>query len=385
MENKLAMVKKRKFSLYDIGMIGLIIVALFSTSKYGVSLSWIMIPAGCILAGACMGKIKFLDMHLYAVLFYLVAVISTIASTVVKPQRDVLSFFILIGLFVVVTGNVESKEKSMMYIKTYILVGIAGAIVILINFASGNFYNQYFQRSTIVVGEVSRDPNYVSAFIAPVPILMLMFKPIKNRFYNIVLIFLIFIAMILDGSRGGLISALLPLIFFFFFKIKGAGKKIGAFLIITIIVTLVINLGQEFLPEQTIERLLMQSAGADNRSALWKAGLGAFWDSPIIGQGIGSSNYYAIFGGGNHSHNLYIDILSTGGVIGAIFYLLILFKATIGKTENLLNMFILAIPFFLPQFFINGFNTMTMYLPIFMIHYCKYYLDNQEKLEDIDT
>lgn len=374
--------KKKKINLYDIGMIGLIIVALFSTSKFGVSFSWIAIPAGCILAGACMGKIKFLDMHLYAVLFYLVAVLSTLVSPVVKPQRDVLSFFLLIGLFIVLTGNVESKEKSMIYIKTYILVGIVGCLVIIYNFSNEIYYNQWFHRSTIVVGEVSRDPNYVSAFIAPVPILMLMFKPIKNKLYNIVLIFLIFIAMILDGSRGGLISALLPLIFFFFFKIKGAGKKIGTFLIIAIIVILVIILGKEFLPEQTIERLLMKSTDADNRTTIWKAALGAFWDSPIIGQGIGSSIFYSMSGAqGYHSHNLYIDILSTGGILGALFYLLVLFKATIGKTENLLNMLILAIPFFLPQLFINGFNTMTMYLPIFMIHYCKIYLDRQVDLQ----
>ena len=367
-------------------MIGLIIVALFSTSKFGVSFSWIAIPAGCILAGACMGKIKFLDMHLYAVLFYLVAVLSTLASTVVKPQRDVLSFFLLIGLFIVLTGNVESKEKSMIYIKTYILVGIAGCLVIIYNFSNEIYYNQWFHRSTIVLGEVSRDPNYVSAFIAPVPILMLIFKPIKNKFYNVFLIFLIFIAMILDGSRGGLISALLPLIFFFFFKIKGAGKKIGAFLIIAIIVILVIILGKEFLPEQTIERLLMKGSGVDNRTTVWKAALGAFWDSPIIGQGIGSSNYYSMVGAeGHYSHNLYIDILSTGGILGTLFYLMILFKATIGKSKNIFNMFILAIPFYLPQLFINGFNTMTMYLPIFMMNYCRYYLDNQERLEDIDT
>lgn len=379
------MEKKRKINLYDIGMISMIIVALFNTSKYGVSLSWVVIPAGCIMAGACMGKIKFLDIHLYAVLFYLVAVISTIASTVVKPQRDVLSFFLLIGLFIVITGNVESKEKSMMYIKTYILVGIAGALAILYNFISGNYYSEWFQRSTIEIMDVARDPNYVGAFIAPVPALMLIFKPIKNKFLTFLLICVVFASLIVDGSRGALVSAMLPLVFYYFFKINGISKKIWTLLFVGIIVILTINLAPKILTEQSIDRLLMQSVGMDNRTSLWKAALGAFWDSPIIGQGIGSSNYYAIFGGGNHSHNLYIDILSTGGIIGAIFYLLILFRATIGKSKNLLNMFILAIPFFLPQFFINGFNTMTMYLPIFMIHYCRCYLDNQRKLEDADV
>ena len=133
----------------------------------------------------------------------------------------------------------------------------------------------------------------------------------------------------------------------------------------------------QYLPTQTIERLLFMQSG-DTRSDLWAAALTGFLENPMIGQGLNSSTVYANAIAGNHSHNMYIDILSTSGIIGAGLYLLLLFLVIKGKGRMNGQKILIAISFNLPMFFLNGFNSLTMWIPLIMCYIFSLQIDKQQ-------
>lgn len=357
-------------------------IALFNDSQYGVSFSWVLVPAVIAFLAVVIknGRVQLKREHLTAICFWFVCFISTLISPVVDAQRDLISFLLFVALYIVMTSSVRNWDHSRKIILVYILVATVGSLVIINNFVHGIYYNEWFQRSTVTFMGVSRDPNYVAGFLAPLPILVLTYEPLKKRkstgVVKAALIILGLTALVLDGSRGGIISAVIPVALYFLLKVKSNAKKIA--IILAILVTFIIGyrLILEYLPVQTIERLLFRQS-ADTRSSLWKAGLNGFYSNPILGQGIGAASYYSRQLVGNYSHNMYIDILSGSGLLGIVIYLVLIVQNIICncRVRDCLktNIVLIAIALFFPQFFINGFNTLSMWLPLIIAHHVNVY------------
>ena len=77
------------------------------------------------------------------------------------------------------------------------------------------------------------------------------------------------------------------------------------------------------------ERLFREASGTSQRLQLWRTGLAIFTEHPWLGAGIGQFPYYAYLtvgarpdgtylGGGEHAHNLFIQLLSEFGVLALI-------------------------------------------------------------------
>lgn len=376
----------RQNDLQYISIYLLIVISLFNTSQYGTSFSWIVGPAILSLFAALIGRSNILHItmkHYLGLLFWIICVVSTLLSPIVEVQRDIITFALFVILYIFMTSMENDADKSRKVILVYILVATIGCLVIIYNYINGIYYNSWFHRSTVTFLGVSRDPNYVSGFIAPLPILILTYQPIYERRYariiKAILVVVCLFALIIDGSRGGIISAVLPVVLYILSREKKIKKRIAEVILFIITCIIGYRLIVDYLPSQTVARLLFQTSG-DTRSALWKAGLNAFYQNPIIGQGIGSASQYSKAIAGNYSHNMYIDMLACSGIVGSIVYLLfILENVKCGyKLKECLknNLDLILIAFILPQFFVNGFNTVSMWLPLIMMHHLNLYYMN---------
>lgn len=375
---------KNRVNLFDFAVWIIIAIGLFNTSTYGASFSWIITPSALLFIGIILqgGKIRLQLIHILAILFWMVCILSTLISPVVSVQRDLITSALFTVLFILATGSECTINRARRFIFAYMLVAFVGVVVILINWIRGVYYNPWFQRSTITFMGVNRDPNYAAAFLAPLPLLLLLYKSLrrdqKASIIRIICFCLTVLGLIVTGSRGAMLSAFIPVMLYLILNVKNQRKKVLVFICMVIVLVIAYLFVINFLPQQTIDRLFVIQKG-DVRLELWKAALKGFYNNPIIGQGIGAGSYYSNALVGIHSHNMYIDILSSTGLVGALLYFSLVLKCAFGSGRINYNIGLLCIAFFLPMFFINGFNTLTMWIPICMIYYCNIYFTDEHK------
>ncbi|MEZ4599294.1 MAG: O-antigen ligase family protein [Syntrophotaleaceae bacterium] len=132
-------------------------------------------------------------------------------------------------------------------------------------------------------------------------------------------------AMLLTGSRAGLVKGLLGAAFIVLTPPKGMRRSWpfivgGASLVILASVSV-------FLPEKTLDRLLtvqteLASGNLGGRGEIWSLGLEGFAHHPIWGVGAGSfsrtmSSYFPL---AKAPHNVFISILVDLGLVGLIIF-----------------------------------------------------------------
>lgn len=97
-------------------------------------------------------------------------------------------------------------------------------------------------------------------------------------------------------------------------------------------IDLVINLLVVFLQvqkyfENFIVNILHKDITLTGRTYLWEWAIDLFQKSPVIGIGIQSDSYmYNIYRWVAHPHNVFLNYITTSGIIGLILYLIILFR-----------------------------------------------------------
>lgn len=93
-----------------------------------------------------------------------------------------------------------------------------------------------------------------------------------------------------------------------------------------------------------------------------------FVENPLLGGGMGSASITSAAQVGNVSHNIYVDIIGDFGIIGTSAIALCgIHCAGIFKKKDLSYMFGFFCSAFMPLFFINGFTTMTFWLPVTLL------------------
>ncbi len=360
-----------------------IIVGIFNTSAYGASLSWVMVPAVLIVVGVLLesNRLQLRPAHYMAMIFWIVTIMSTVMSSTVVMQRDSITSLIFTCLFILVTGSPRLKTKGAFFLKLYMGICAVVSVLIVLNWTRGIYYSAWYRRSTLIVGGVSKDPNYVSSFLAPAPILVFLFmkyrqgvRRLRHTLLQWGLVGLILFAMSLDGSRGGLISVGVGLFLFLLFSTGSTKKRMGAIFISGVLVAGLVFILPRIFPQQTIDRLLMEGS-IEGRSVLWRYGIVPFLNSPIIGQGLGAASRYI----GRPSHSMYVDILSSSGLVGGGLFLGMLLDIGFSGVRYKKDILFLCISLFLPLMSINGYNTTSQWIPIFMLYFAVCFLMQSEQ------
>lgn len=248
-----------------------------------------------------------------------------------KTLQEILFFFALLG-----TLNTENRVKNFIYIFLFssLILGIDGIY-------------QYFTCKDFIrhrgSGYVPREraqacfvtPNDFGCYLVSIIPFTLIYSFIRHK-YRILrllflsLFFLLFICLVLTGSRGawfGFISALLFMNVWI--------RTLGIFLLILgIIVMAAQQFYAPFLKERLVNFFTFTDPSSLDRKMIWEAAWKMFLSKPWLGIGLATFmfNFNQFVAPGYlysppYAHNCYLQMLAELGIIGlsAFFLILILF------------------------------------------------------------
>jgi O-antigen ligase len=175
----------------------------------------------------------------------------------------------------------------------------------------------------------------------------------KRLLYGIA-IGLMGVALLLSGSRGGLIAFLAEILFLIFFAIESKGTKGIILKTATAVLFLIIMItGAAFVgSETTLTRIaqerseLGEPVETTNRLHIWSVSLKIIANNPIFGVGLGAfpqayTQFDTLSGAERveQAHNDYLQVLTDAGIFGLIFagfFVVYLFKKGFEsiKTDN---------------------------------------------------
>ena len=173
--------------------------------------------------------------------------------------------------------------------------------------------------------------------------------PRDKRLLYVTAIGLMGIALLLSGSRGGLVALLAEIFFLIILttKMKGAGQmalKVG--LSVALLATIIIG-SMLIGGESSLTRFAETAASADistNRTHIWNVTLSVIKNNPLFGAGLGAfPQVYTSFDTLNgmerveQAHNDYLQILADAGIVGLIigaFFVFRLFRDGLRNAET---------------------------------------------------
>lgn len=348
------------------------LLSMFNTHQFGVSLSGVIIPILLYVFFSLIDRkrFSFTISHLIILLFWLLAVISTLLSDIVTPQRDIFTFLIFVLFFIASTSKRYTEKEIKLLIGIYIFIATLASINIIWNFINDFAYG--WKRYSLYFGGVYRDPNYVSSFILPA--ITILFYRILKGFISIkrkLLVYTIFAVLVLGilctGSRAAffVLGVVILVTYLYYLRTIKNIKMVVKTLVILILAIIAWQIIKEILPEFLLTRLTNFGAYTEtSRLKLWSTGMNLFYTSPLFGQGLGSLREYLFQVGLYDSHNLYLDILIGQGIIGITLLVLMFIRFVIVNKVDKPFLILLLISSFAPLIFINGFNTASFWAPM---------------------
>lgn len=170
------------------------------------------------------------------------------------------------------------------------------------------------------------NPNEIASILSfSIPFSWFLFLVKKGpiRWAFIPVIPAVFLAILLTGSRAGLIKGLIGFVFILMTPPPRAGRAWGVISFAAILVT--IGSVVQFLPEHTLERLLttqeeLSSGSLGGREYIWSLGFEVFTQHPVLGVGAGAfkDTMTPFFATSPAPHNVLVAIMVDQGLLGLL-------------------------------------------------------------------
>lgn len=302
------------------------------------------------------------------VLLMVSAWISTNTSEFVSWNATGISLILCICLYIMITWISLSAHQIRGVLQFYAVMNVLVSIWIFYDLIMGVDI-LWSGGASIVIGDVRKDPNYLAAFLVPgfAYLLYSYLFSTKKRIIILAMDIVIFMGIFFTGSRGAFVSALLVLaiaVFKMLFAGKLSVRKILIFLMFLIMIFIIYRL---LMRSTLFERMLNVDSYSNNiRLIIWKDALHAFWAHPFIGSGLQAGAVFSQRLTQFVTHNCFLDILTGQGVFASLIYIYIFVKNLKVKESNHYFMVMLLAAFFTPLFFINGYESMTFWLPMML-------------------
>jgi len=269
-------------------------------------------------------SIKFFDPIIYGPILLIIISYSSIlwSINIEATLRMNYSYLVLQIMFLAVyIRNYNYKEQN--YIKQAILYGgvAISFYVIVLN------PDLLYSGDRLVLNKES-DPNHFAATLI-LPLLVSFGEMMQSK--KIWLIFLfgsLLILLLFTGSRGGMLSAVIAISYFFF-----KNRKLKNIYILIIIIGLLIGIIDFVLTDFIIERLWTErgvfndNSSVNSRSFIWALiFLEIIPQMPLLGFGSGSPQFAlgAYFGQDYATHNAYLTMILEYGILGISIFILFL-------------------------------------------------------------
>ncbi|WP_404466674.1 O-antigen ligase family protein [Planococcus rifietoensis] len=288
-------------------------------------------------------KLMFVVYWLYLYILYLLLNIWQ-AANVSEYFTNIIYFLIGIVIFMVLIFYIRSKKQLITFIKMFTGINVFIALTTLTMHIL--FLVTGFKTELVHVGATVRsvgfygNPNYYSiSLLLALGMLMGLysFKLLSNKFMNEINIFLISYLILMTGifltfSRGALVAGLVVSIIFFAYNMRILMKK-NIYIISAIILmgaVLIIDFRSSHIFLQMYDQLLLRLENAiygtgAGRYTIWEEGwllISSNWNFFIFGVGGNQFPFY----NPHNVHNGYLRFLYEAGVIGVLFFLILLLK-----------------------------------------------------------
>ncbi|MCR9497721.1 O-antigen ligase family protein [Vibrio diabolicus] len=193
------------------------------------------------------------------------------------------------------------------------LVSFIGSIFYILNILSSSsiFDIVIYQKAGMArLTGFQTNPNYFALTICVIPILCMVMPKIKLKKTTI---FVILVAIIFSGSRGGILAALIPLVAYVY--LKSEHKIAYGFVIILLFFSIIFAINADLFP--ALSRFDVSSSNfSSGRTEHWIRAIDIFKENYFFGVG---NNSFLLYENENGSpiqvHNNYLRLLAEGGVI----------------------------------------------------------------------
>lgn len=306
-------------------------IANSSVTKYLV-----IIPFLFSLPALLTGKFKFNNLYFVLILYIiniLISILYSVNSTLSFDRLvSVSTYFIIIiyfSSFKYTREDFTIIEKGLVY----------SGIVVLLLFLISNPFDQGFRKTLVIFGN-EQDPNYLVGFLI-YPFLYSFYNFVeRKKIKSLIFITLYLIAVLLTGSRGGLVAIIFSALYLVIVRRKIKIKSMLSFTVAAIAVIILLNY---VVPSDILNRFTLDYTVDDSgagRFLIWKETINVFMSSntsrKMFGYGMGTVTVV-----GSHSsvsHNIWLDALIESGIIGVVILLIMyynFFKKSL-KTKELL-------------------------------------------------
>lgn len=363
----------------------LIFMTIFNPFKYGAQLKYTIIPLIIVwvFSFLAVGKYSVRLSHILSFLLILSLMISTFFSNIIEWSPSARSLSIIIVFYTLLTLKPLNGYLVKKIISVYTFVAILAALLLIGNFVV--YGSESFSRMGVrfIFGE--KDVNYVTAFIMPAYFWILNSVIVKKKASYIFILFLMIFSIFLTGSKTAFLSLVIIsfLLFMYYFKQFNIRNKLFMLFTFSLIV-----LGSYliFVNSLYFDRIINVDSYLDNiRFDIWGYGLQAFNNNRLLGSGIGSTSFLTRTYTGYDSHNTYLDILGDQGILGITIVILMITSLLRVKPGNFIYMLILTFSFLFPLLTINGYETLTFWLPMILIKHVSAYMVNHRNSELLYT
>lgn len=335
-----------------------------------------------------------------------------------KKWLDILTinfFIFLIYAFLIKACQnirvIKLQNIFLSYFKYVIIICCIGSLFLVRQIDDGG--NNRIIAGLLISRRISlfTDANFFCTFLA-CSFSFIYFIKTKNKFFYLTIIFL---SILLSGSKGGMISLAITFIFYFRNKIIFLKSKLFPLLGISILVVLISS--AVFKPKETIDKITSLSFFSEARGdgtilpriISWSSGFKKFAESPFTGIGPGNivninkgsknSNLLTylenagFYGFGDDSidklatHSNYLEILFEHGIIAFALYLIFIYKilqlswSAISLNKSIfVSFYMLFCAFFLSTILLSYYPYyMSFFFGIFLFMYDKI---NKQKMYD---
>lgn len=327
---------KKKISLF----ITLFAVYLFCTPLDflpivpGFSIAKILILLPLFGALFELKKFSSFDNKTIPVFIYFIVVFVSLLYTITMDRS--INRFVSVGLntmlIVFLSLRKYRKDEYQYLIKAYIA---SVWLIFLLVFVYADYSME--GRLTIIINGYNQDPNYLTGFFT-IGICWYLWEFInKRKKLYIILVVILFIPILMTGSRGGLIGNGMAVFFVLFY----CRKKINFtnIILFTLIILLFIVLVWQYLPDYITKRFTLeftQKDGGANRFDIWASCMHTFKESNFLRKllGYGAGSIPRLNTQKNVAHNLLIEFLLEYGIIGMILMSFMVFYYIIQAKKN---------------------------------------------------
>lgn len=352
----------------------MISMTVFNGNEYLAGLSFVWLPSFLLLGSSLLFKKNIINrLNILAVLLGISAAISTHTATIMLSYSTYINLQFCIISYILVSSIILSDDSFKAIIKFYVNFGFIICLILLFNyiFSVGVYeFSEGNIRVTIKYFGISKDVNYLSAFIIPTFAYYLFIGCFTKNKLSLIKAGVVFYAVFIAGSRAAflamLLSAMIIILKLIFEKKQNVNKYAVIMLLIISVFFSYFLISKSAIFTRTTD---FENYTRNARISIWMHALDGFYMKPILGSGVESGSYYSLLYTRWKTHSCFIDILVGQGVVGIIIIAAMFIEYRKVNKKNKTFLTSMLICFFVPLFFLNGYECATFWVPMMLVRF----------------